>query len=187
MSRKLAVFFPGAGYHNDNPLKYYTKRIARNQAYEVVEISFDLSGAAAPVKGDRERIRIAVDTAFRQACGKLRDIGFDQYEKVVFVGKSIGTAVMARYSMAYGLDPEMILFTPIAETFEYPGIRGSVFHGSADPLFDAEICRKRCEEMSLACTVIPEANHSLETGDVETDISILRGVMKAVDGIISRV
>jgi phosphoglycolate phosphatase len=59
-----------------------------------------------------------------------------------------------------------------------------VFHGSADPLCDTDMCTQLCEELSLTYAVIPEANHSLETGDVATDIANLGRVMHAVDGII---
>ena len=94
MGKKLVVLFPGAGYHSDKPLLYYTKKIAKRYDYTIVELSFELSEAASAIKGDREKTRMALDTAFAQACGKLGDIAFGRYDRVNFVGKSIGTAVM---------------------------------------------------------------------------------------------
>ena len=186
MGKKLVVLFPGAGYHCDKPLLYYTKKMAKKYDYKVVELSFELSEAASAIKGDREKTRMALDTAFARACGKLGDIDFGRYDRVIFVGKSIGTAVMARYSAEYSVNAETVIFTPIAETFEHTGLRGPVFHGSADPLLDTEKCLRLCEERGLPCTVIPKANHSLETGDVEKDIKNLGKVMKTVDGIFRR-
>ena len=186
MGRKLVVLFPGAGYHTDKPLLYYTKKIAKGYDYKIVELSFELSEAASAIKGDKEKTRLALDTAYLQACEKLGDIEFGRYDRVIFVGKSIGTAVMARYSAACSVNAEMVIFTPIAETFEHPGLCGPVFHGSADPLLDTEACVRLCEERGLPCTVIPKANHSLETGDTEKDIKNLGKVMKAVDAIFRK-
>ena len=38
--KKLAVIFPGIGYHTDKPLLYYSKKIARQHGYDIVELSF---------------------------------------------------------------------------------------------------------------------------------------------------
>ena len=42
MSKKLAVLFLGIGYHNDKPFMYYTKKIASNHDYEIIQLSYDL-------------------------------------------------------------------------------------------------------------------------------------------------
>lgn len=34
--RKLAVFFPGTGYHTDKPLFYYSRKIAAAKGYEAL-------------------------------------------------------------------------------------------------------------------------------------------------------
>ena len=183
MNKKLIVLFPGVGYHNDKPLMYYTKKIAKKHDYEIVEIYFDFSDVKF-IKGDSEAVKMAIDAACSQAVEQLKGVTFSNYDRVVFVGKSIGTAVMARYSAECGVNAEMIVFTPIAETFDYPGINGPVFHGSEDPLCDTDLCVRLCEDMSLTCTVIPGANHSLETGDVETDISNLGKVMVTVENCL---
>ena len=35
MSEKLAVLFPGVGYHVDRPLLYHSAKLARERGYEV--------------------------------------------------------------------------------------------------------------------------------------------------------
>ena len=35
---KLAILFPGIGYHTDKPLLYYSKKILKNMDYEIKEI-----------------------------------------------------------------------------------------------------------------------------------------------------
>ena len=99
MGRKLVVLFPGAGYHTDKPLLYYTKKIAKGYDYKIVELSFELSEVASAIKGDKEKTRLALDTAFAQACEKLGDIEFGKYDRVIFVGKSIGTAAAAELAL----------------------------------------------------------------------------------------
>ena len=41
--KKIAVVFPGMGYHTDKPLLYYSKRIARSMGYEIVELNSNSS------------------------------------------------------------------------------------------------------------------------------------------------
>ena len=185
MSKKLAVLFPGIGYHNDKPLMYFTKKIAANHDYELIQLKYELSEVASSIKSDTDKTKDAIDEAFTQVVDALKDVNFDNYEKIIFVGKSIGTAIMARYEMSYELDVDMIIYTPIPYTFSYLGpCEGLLFHGSNDPFCDTDMCVQLCDEMSLTYAVIPEANHSLETGDVQTDISNLGKIMNAVDKLI---
>ena len=37
---KLAVFFPGIGYHTDKPLLYYSRKIAVELGYQTVEVKY---------------------------------------------------------------------------------------------------------------------------------------------------
>ncbi|MBO4360943.1 MAG: alpha/beta hydrolase [Eubacteriaceae bacterium] len=186
MDRKLAVFFPGAGYHNDKPLMYYSKKAAHKHGFDLIELTFELSGAASSVKKDRQKLKEALGTAYSQAEEGLGKTDLASFDRVVFVGKSIGTAVMARYCEEHGIDADMIIFTPIAETFDHPNLRGEVFCGSADPMLDKDTCLRLCGESSLHCTVTDGANHSLETGDVLKDIENLGMVISAADRIFSR-
>ena len=38
--KKLAVIFPGVGYHTDKPLLYYSKKLAFQNGYEIVEVPY---------------------------------------------------------------------------------------------------------------------------------------------------
>lgn len=186
MSKKLAVFFPGIGYHNDKPLMYYTNKIAASQDYEVIKLSYELSEIASAIKNDSDKTKDAIDEAFKQVDERLKEVNFDEYDRVIFVGKSIGTAIMARYEMTYELDVDMIIYTPIPYTFSYLGpCEGLLFHGSNDPFCDTDMCVQLCEEMSLTYAVVPNANHSLETGNVQTDIANLGKIINAVNKLFS--
>ena len=185
MSKKLAIIFPGIGYHTDKPLLYYSKKLAKNKDYEIVEVKYDLPEPGSVIKADEEKRLQAFDTAFEQVTQQLKEIAFADYDKVVFIGKSIGTALAARYNMTYELDADQIIFTPIETTFAYVNpCEGFVFHGDADPLCDTDMCTQLCDELSLTYVVIPDANHSLETGDVEVDIENLGKVMNMVGKLL---
>lgn len=53
---KLAVVFPGIGYHVDKPLLYYSRKIADNYDYETVTVPY--GNFPAGVKGSAKKWRI---------------------------------------------------------------------------------------------------------------------------------
>ena len=64
--KKIAVIFPGIGYHCDKPLLYYGKRLAARHGYEIREVPY---GNFEPgIKGNPEKMQ----RAFRQALGRRR-------------------------------------------------------------------------------------------------------------------
>ena len=73
-----------------------------------------------------------------------------------------------------------MLYTPLEETFSLPLGEAIVFTGSADPWVGKAHSRilELCRERGIPCTVVPDANHSLESGDVLADLKALRAVMK---------
>ncbi len=185
MSKQLAVIFPGAGYHCDKPLLYYSKKLAKNKDYEIIEADYDFKEIVKDIKEDAEATMKALDYGFERVANQLKDIKFDQYDRVVFIGKSIGTAIAARYNMTYELEADQIVFTPIEATFGFINpCEGFVFHGTADPLCNTDMCEQLCDQMSLTCAIIPEANHSLETGDVQVDLENLARIMTMVERIL---
>ena len=178
----LAVIFPGVGYHSDKPLLYYSKKILKNAEYDIREVVYDFGDILGFIKEDPEKTKEAIVTALKQVSDQLSDVKFDAYERVLFVGKSIGTTIAAVYAKNNGIDAEHLVFTPIPQTFEYlPDVDGFVFHGDADPLCDTQFLVDICETMSLTYVVVPGANHSLETGDVREDIQTMEKVMTIVE------
>ncbi|MCI6648985.1 MAG: hypothetical protein MSH24_05580 [Lachnospiraceae bacterium] len=110
----------------------------------------------------------------------------------LFISKSIGTAVSLRADRRLGLHSKHILFTPLQETMyelklllEAQGSNRAndiiIFHGLNDPWApDNELISSEAEECSVTLCQITEANHSLETGNVLTDIGNLRSVLEEV-------
>lgn len=70
---KLAIYFPGIGYHCDKPLLYYSRSLARELGYqECRNISYTYEGKN--IRGDQAKMREAYETLFQQAEKELEEI-----------------------------------------------------------------------------------------------------------------
>ncbi|MCD8104408.1 MAG: alpha/beta hydrolase [Lachnospiraceae bacterium] len=176
---KLAVAFPGIGYHVDKPLLYYGKRVAASHGYELKDVPY---GNFPPgVKGDVQKMESCFYLALEQAEEILKDVDFSAYEETLFLSKSVGTAIASAYGTKHGLKTKNVYFTPVAQSFplmEQPGI---VFHGTKDGWVETEIVKEECKKRDLPLFIIENANHSLETGEWERDLRNLLDVMREVD------
>ena len=179
MSR-LAVFFPGIGYTMDRPLLHFGRRLASGLGYETKPLAY--GGFPQQVRGDRSKMEECFRLALSQAEEALAGAELAAYEDVLFVGKSIGTVVAARIAAESPARDRIraVLYTPLEDTFLFPLGEAIAFTGGGDPWVGGEASRipALCAEHGVPCTVIPGANHSLETGDVSADIETLRAVME---------
>jgi phosphoglycolate phosphatase len=185
-SDKLAVIFPGMGYHSDKPLLYYSKKLARERGYELIEISYDFEVRARDIMNDKAAKNEAFLHAVRETKKQLSSVNYADYRDVVFIGKSIGTAVAAYFDKENGIDARHIVFTPVPETFSH--LRddcGIVFHGTADPWCDTRLAESMCKELHLELVRIDGANHSLETNDPITDCGRMPGILEKVNGMLA--
>ena len=78
---KLAILFPGIGYHTDKPLLYYSKKILKNMDYEIKEIHFE------NLDFDLNKSR---DEAYKQAKDQIHKFDLKAYDSILFISKSIG-------------------------------------------------------------------------------------------------
>ncbi len=180
--KKLAVIFPGIGYHIDKPLLYYSKRLALEHDYDVIEITYDFPFKARTIKGDKDKMHNAFELAAEQVKEQLSTVEFSQYDTVLFIGKSIGTTVAAHYDKSHDINATHLVLTPVPQTFEFlrPGC-GIVFNGTADPWCDTSLVEEKCKEMGLELHVIENANHSLETKSAITDARNLIDILNLIE------
>ena len=204
---KLAVFFPGIGYTADRPLLHFSRRIAAAQGYEIRIM--DYKGFPSKVKGDRKRMEESFDIALGQAREMLSGVDLEEYEDILFIGKSIGTIVAAKIASESPAKERirMILYTPLDDTFTFISTpadgnsaslnkspdgriasfgKAIAFTGDDDPWVGREKSRisALCQERGIPCTVIPQANHSLESGDVFSDLKELYRIMEETEKFI---
>ena len=178
MAKKLACLFPGIGYTCDKPLLYYSWKLLKGMDWEIVPVPY--TGFPDKVKGDPEKMKLCAEMALEQAEEILRGIDWKEYQEILFIGKSVGTAVCSAYAAQHGINCRRILFTPVEETFGFPGGEAIAFHGTADPWVDTKVIRECCKRQGIPLYETEGANHSLETGDVDKDIKEIRKVMKIV-------
>lgn len=172
----LAVIFPGIGYRVDKPLLYYTKELAWESGYEIKEVLYEI--ALTGVKGDASKMEQAFHSALKQTEDLLKDVDFAQYDIVLFVSKSLGTAVAAAYASKHELQTYNLFFTPVEATFPLINQRGVVFHGTNDSWARTEVVEKACKEKRLKLYIMENANHSMETGDVIKDLENMKLMME---------
>lgn len=180
--RRLAVLFPGIGYHCDKPLLYYSAKLAKAAGYDVLPVPY--TGFPEKVRGDGDRMRASFEIARTQAEAMLAPVDWAACRDILFVGKSIGTIVASWYAREKGLAARSVLLTPLAETF--PFVRGDAvaFHGTADPWAKTEEIAAACRERGIPLFLTEGANHSLETGDALRDVRALAETLERIDAFL---
>lgn len=193
--KKIAVIFPGIGYHVDKPLLYYAKKLAKEKGYECFDIAYTCK--MGNLCGNEERIKEAFYILYAQAKKQLNDIDFSQYDEVLFISKSIGTAIASAYAKELekyfeksvnsgeagnsGIKCRNIFYTPLRITFLYEPHDAIAFMGTKDPWVETEIVIKECKKYNIALSVIDRVNHSLEGENTIDNIEILKDVMKKTE------
>lgn len=178
LMKKIACLFPGIGYTCDKPLLYYSWKLLKGLGWEIFPVAY--SGFPAGVKDDPEKMQQAAQIALEQAEEMLKDIEWSDYSDILLIGKSIGTVVCAAYAQRRSLQCRQILFTPVEAAFRFASRQSIVFHGTADPWANTKSIEECCHQMGIPLYETENANHSLETGDVDFDLKIMRKAMKIV-------
>ncbi len=177
--KKLAVFFPGIGYINDKPLLYYSRKMAQERGYEV--ICTEYHDLPEKIKGNKEKMIQAGNMAFAQCRELLKEIDFAVYDDVLFVGKSIGTVIAARYAEKHVPTAGLVLYTPLEATF-FADIRDAIaFIGEADPWSDLDEVKRLAVQRHVPLYTYPGCNHSLECNSWKRNMEILGNVMELTE------
>ena len=129
---KLVVCFPGIGYHCDKPLLYYSRKLAACAGYDhtlLLQYTYHKDG----LRGSPAALREAFDTLYAQAEAQLSAVDWPQYDDVLFLSKSIGTAVSAAFAQRHGIPCRQILYTPLClyENANHSLETGDVLHDLA--------------------------------------------------------
>ena len=160
---KLAVFFSGIGYHCDKPLLYFTRELVKQAGFdEIINLSYACQ--ADNIRGNNRKMREVGEILYGQAERSLAEVDFTQYDEILFVSKSIGTAVAAAYAMRH-------------QAFDFAPRDGIAFTGTADPWVETDVIRARCAEARIPLYEYENANHSLEVGDTLENLRILENVI----------
>jgi len=175
---KIAVYFPGIGYHCDKPLLYYSREIALDLGYKYHR-NISYTYEAGNIRGDHEKMTEAYETLFSQAQTQLADIVWEEYDDILFVSKSIGTIIAASYAEKYSIKrARHILYTPLAQTYLFTPCHAVSFIGTADPWSNVEEIIQLSRTNHIPLTVYEGCNHSLECGNALKNLETLMDVMQ---------
>lgn len=182
--KKMAVIFPGVGYHADKPLLYYSRKLAARQGYEILCV--DYGRLPSGIKGHPDLMRAAYEQALGQALQQLSAIEWEACSQVLFISKSLGTAVATACDKKKQIGAGHVYYTPVEASFQNMGTEGIVFHGTGDDWARTEVIAAECEKRGLPLFLTEGANHSMETGDALKDLEIMRTIMLETDRYIRK-
>lgn len=187
MNRKLAVLFPGIGYRFDRPLLYESRKIAAKNGYEILEDGYSGFEKIGRIKGDPKKMQQAFMLAIEQSNVILDNVDWKSYERIVFISKSIGTAVAACYSTEHQIPADHIYYTPVDGTFRFmQDSSGIAFHGTADSWCHNDLVIEGCKQRHVPLMLIDGADHSLVTGDEAKDKENMQKIMAAAEAYLVR-
>ena len=176
--KKIAVYFPGIGYHCDKPLLYYSRNAACELGYENYK-NVAYTYKAGNIRGNEEKMKEAYETLFLQTQAELADFVWSDYDDVLFVSKSIGTIIAASYAEKYNLKCiKHILYTPLAQTYLFAPSHAIGFIGTADPWSDTAEIIRLSKANQIPLTVYKGCNHSLECKDTLKNLENLKDIMQ---------
>lgn len=177
MKGKLAVIFPGIGYHCDKPLLYYSRKLAKEHEYKEI-ISLEYSYTGKNIRGNEKKMQEVFEILYQQAEKQLEMINFSKYEEILFISKSVGTAISSAYAQKHKIRCHQILYTPLEATYKFEHPDAIAFLGTSDPWSNAANVKILSNEQKVPIYIYDKADHSLETGDIIKDIETLEDVMK---------
>ena len=175
IEKMIAVIFPGIGYHKDKPLLYYATKLALGKGYEVIDITYH--DMPQKIRGNETMMKNAAELAFAQSKEQLAKMDFNEYDQVLFIGKSIGTIASAKYASDYEINAKQIWYTPVEATFSKQKKNVVAMIGEEDPWSDVDVVKKLAKKNQIKLFSYAECDHSLESTDVDRNLINLRDVM----------
>lgn len=167
---KLVVLFPGKNYPCDKPSLHYAGISAIQSGFDLLVLEYGYQAARTDLDiKDLPRVIEESEKSINRIV--------NNYERVVFISKSLGTIVAGEIHRRIGIPIKHIYLTPIKDTVEYiNSTEGITIYGTKDDFFNNEMAEKIKISNNRRIVKIPNANHSLETNNVDESILILRSL-----------
>lgn len=192
MSKMLLIRFPGLGYHVNKPLLKLTYEKALEYGFETsIDIAYKRKDSA--ISKDKNTIKNEFEYLYEQVTEQLKDINFSEYEMILVISKSIGTALAARYIKEHSINAFNIYLTPLDITFNYEPKNAIFFTGDKDPWVTLDEVKMGCNNANLPLFIIKDGNHSLtlnspeEEGYTEHCDAMLKLVINETENFLEKV
>jgi predicted alpha/beta-hydrolase family hydrolase len=183
----LAVLLPGFGYTLDMPLFYYAQNLLLERGWDVLRVEFAYNTHPEfQTLPEMERNQwLLADTTAAWRAG----LGQQTYDRVVLIGKSLGTLAMGHLLTMADPPPNVgaVWLTPLLaeerlrqQISQYGGPSLFVI-GTADPHFDPVVLEKMQVATIGEAVVVRNADHGM---DIPGDpIASVRAVERVVEAL----
>ncbi len=176
-NKKLVVLFPGQNYPCHKPVLHFAGTCAMQNGYDVLMLEYGYQAARTELR------RSEVPTVAEESYESVKPI-VGQYEQIVWISKSLGTVIAGSVHEKLGVPVKHIFLTPVPETVPYINkFSGVVVYGTKDPAFGEE--QEKQIQAENRMIRIADANHALETDDVEKSIEILKQLAKVYEDVLN--
>ena len=109
---------------------------------------------------------------------------FSKYETILFLSKSIGTAVAAAFAEKRQIQTANVFYTPVETSFQVMKDPGIVFHGTADPWMEQQRFPRRVRESRLSLLSDRGRQPLSGNGRCPADLEQLQTIMKQTEEYI---
>ncbi len=183
----LAVLLPGFGYTLDMPLFYYAQNLLLERGWDVlrVEYAYNTHPEFQTLPEMERNQWLLADTTAAWRAG----LGQQTYDRVVLIGKSLGTLAMGHLLTMADPPPNVgaVWLTPLLaeerlcqQISQYGGPSLFVI-GTADPHFDPVVLEKMQVATIGEAVVVRNADHGM---DIPGDpIASVRAVERVVEAL----
>ncbi len=159
--KKLVILWPGRNYSCDKPLLYYAGKVFEKRGYDVIGLRYQ-----ALLTGDKDDIEGLIEEAKPYVAQELKNVDFSIYEDIVFVSKSMGTALAGYFEEKFRLNARHIFLTPVQEALPYMRMgKCIVVAGKEDRILESRKLKIYCVEQDVPLKQFEEVGHSLEHPD----------------------
>jgi hypothetical protein len=178
-NKKLVVLFPGRNYPCELPLLYYAGNTAIQLEYDLLILEYGYQAA-------RTSLEIHDLPKVVQECFESIKQIISSYDQAIFISKSLGTVVAGEVHRKIQLHVNHVFLTPLVDTIPFiNNSNGIVIFGSKDPSFKNENVKQISSNSNQRIIEIPNANHGLETGNVNENLSILKLIVETYKEFLS--
>jgi hypothetical protein len=188
----LAIILPGILYSCDDPLLYYTSNLLLERSTDVLQLWSDYTIPDYQSRSKEEQLEWLVS----DANAMIRVAQFQrEYQKLVLVGKSLGTMTMGKLLLQDRILSEIytIWFTPLfgfqfvldgALRLQKPGL---FFGGTADRTYNANAFERIRTHTGFETLILDGVNHSLEfDNDTLRSIGTMKDIMLVVKNFLDQ-
>ncbi|MEC0201797.1 alpha/beta hydrolase [Paenibacillus lautus] len=169
---KLVVLFPGKNYPCDKPSLHFAGTSALQSGFDLMVLEYGYQAARTNLDvNDLQRVIDESRESVQRIIGK--------YNQVVFISKSLGTIVAGEVHGKLEIPIKHLFLTPIKDTIHYINkFNGLVVYGTKDEVFNRELADQINLDKVREVIEFPNANHSLETNNVEESMKILSKLVR---------